>query len=190
MHIRAVLPLIALLAIPLLTALGSHPDDPVDPVDPLAPPPETLAALVAQGQGPDAAATCGMCHTEIYAEWKGRKHARAWVDPIYQAAIEKKTRPQLCHRCHIPAPVLDRLGRAPRIRDRHLEEGVTCVACHKKGDTMHGPYGSDTLAHFCEKDPAFSFAGSVSLCASCHATQIEDVLPVAKSIQINNRKPG
>ena len=121
-----------------------------------------------------------MCHTEIHAEWKDRKHGVAWTDPIYQAAMQQKTRPQLCHACHIPGSVLERLGSRPRTRDRHLEEGITCVSCHKKGNAQQGPYGSDTLAHLCEKNEAFSFEGSVALCASCHSTQIEDVLPVAK----------
>lgn len=164
----------ALISLPLLTALGALPGHPGSE------PAESLAWLVAQGQGPDAATTCGMCHTEIFAEWKDRAHGKAWTDPIYQAAIAEKTRPQLCHACHIPGSVLERLGSRPRVRDQHLEEGVTCVTCHKNGDTQHGPYGSDTLAHPCEKDPAFSFEGSVALCASCHSTQIEDVLPVAK----------
>ncbi len=174
MRISRVTVVTTLISLPLLTALGSSPEEPT------AGPLETLADLVAQGQGPDAASTCGMCHTEIHAEWKDRKHGLAWTDPIYQAAMQQKTRPQLCHSCHIPGSVLERLGSRPRIRDRHLEEGVTCVSCHKKGNAQQGPYGSDTLAHLCEKNEAFSFEGSVTLCASCHSTQIEDVLPVAK----------
>lgn len=174
MLISRVTTVTALISLPLLTALGSFAEEPtLGKV-------ETLADLVAQGQGPDAASTCGMCHTEIHAEWKDRKHGLAWTDPIYQAAMQQKTRPQLCHSCHIPGSVLERLGTRPRIRDRHLEEGVTCVSCHKKGNAQQGPYGSDTLAHLCEKNEAFSFAGSVTLCASCHSTKIEDVLPVAK----------
>jgi hypothetical protein len=166
-------PLATLLALPLLMALGSGPEE--SPAQP-----ETLAALVAAGQGPETAATCGMCHAAIYEEWKGAKHAVAWTDEIYQEQMKDRRRPQLCHGCHIPGRVLDRLGNRPRARDRHLEEGVTCVACHQKGDAQHGPYGSDTIAHFVEKDPAFSFEGSVSLCASCHSTKIADILPVAK----------
>ena len=174
MLISRVTTVTALISLPLLTALGSFAEEPTTGKV------ETLADLVAQGQGPDAASTCGMCHTEIHAEWKDRKHGVAWTDPIYQAAMLQKTRPQLCHACHIPDSVLERVGSRPRTRDRHLEEGVTCVACHKKGNAQQGPYGSDTLAHLCEKNEAFSFEGSVTLCASCHSTQIEDVLPVAK----------
>ena len=121
----------ALVALPLLTALGSGPEA-SNAVAAYPAAPETLADLIAQGQGPEAASTCGNCHTEIYAEWKGHKHAGAWTDEIYQAAIAAKTRPEICHNCHIPNSVLDRLGSRPRVRDKHLDEGVTCVACHQQ----------------------------------------------------------
>ena len=57
---------------------------------------------------------------------------------------------------------------------------MTCVSCHRQGDAIHGPYGSQTDAHPSVKNEAFSDQGSVNLCASCHAVKIADVLPVAK----------
>jgi len=132
---------------------------------------------------PDSAATCGKCHTEILAEWQGRAHAKAWTDPVYQEALKDKKRPELCYPCHIPTPVLDRLGNKPGTRDDLRDEGVTCVSCHKKDGAMHGPFGSKTDAHPSEKDPAFTEAGSVGLCASCHRTKIGPVLPLAKDFE-------
>jgi hypothetical protein len=132
------------------------------------------------GADPDSAATCGKCHTEIYAEWKDRDHAVAWTDPIYQAALTDKKRPELCYPCHIPTAVLDKLGGKPGTRDHLREEGVTCVSCHKREQAMHGPFGAKTDAHPSEKDPAFTEQGSVALCASCHGTKIGPVLPLAK----------
>ena len=138
-----------------------------------------LGATAPQDADPDSAKTCGSCHKEFYEEWKGRAHSKAWVDPVYQAAIKEKEMPQLCHNCHIPEPVLDRLGRKPQTRKNLHDEGVNCVSCHKKGDAMHGPFGAKTDAHPTEKDPAFSEQGAVNLCASCHGTKIGPVLPVA-----------
>lgn len=179
MHLRAALILFTTAGATLSLA-GGIPDGPA-----------TLEDLHALGHDPNAAATCGQCHTEIYDEWKDRKHASAWVDPIYQAAIAEVERPHLCHNCHIPAQVLDRLGRKPRTRSTHQDEGVTCVSCHKQGDEIHGPYGAKTDAHPVVKNEAFSVEGSISLCASCHATKIADVLPVAKDfLRANMQEKG
>lgn len=129
---------------------------------------------------PDSAETCGQCHTEIYQEWKGRAHHQAWDKELYQAALKEKTRPQVCHACHIPGPVLARLGRKPGTRDNLHSEGVTCIACHKSDDKIHGPYGSTTDAHPTEKNAAFTEAGATNLCYGCHALKIGPVLPLAK----------
>src|SRR5690606_14810701 len=129
---------------------------------------------------PDSAATCGKCHTEIYAEWKDRAHAHAWVDPVFQEALKDKKRPELCYPCHIPTPVLDKLGSKPGTRDELRDEGVTCVSCHKREQAMHGPFGAKTDAHPSEKDAAFTESGSNALCVSCHSTKIGPVLPVGR----------
>ena len=132
---------------------------------------------------PDAAKTCGMCHTEFYEEWSHGLHAEAWTDPIYQESLKSKRKPQNCHGCHIPDDVHKRLGKKPKPRDSHLDEGVTCVSCHKStasGDAIMGPFGAQTDAHPTAKNPAFTGAGSNHLCASCHDTKIRPVLPVAR----------
>lgn len=147
--------------------------------------PNTACTLTANDSGlePDSAATCGKCHTEIHTEWVDRAHAKAWTDPIYQEALKSKKRPELCYPCHIPTLVLDRLGDKPGTRDDLRDEGVTCVSCHKKGDTMHGPYGAKTDAHPSAKHPAFTESGSTMLCASCHRTKIGPVLPLARDFE-------
>lgn len=145
--------------------------------------PATSSCALTQSAEPDSAATCGKCHTEIHSEWQGRAHAKAWTDPIYQEALKEKKRPELCYPCHIPTPVLDKLGSKPGTRDDLRDEGVTCVSCHKKADAMHGPFGSKTDAHPTEKDPTFEAANSSGLCASCHRTKIGPVLPVAKDFE-------
>jgi hypothetical protein len=149
-----------------------------------APAPSTTdSCTLGDGANPDSAATCGKCHTEIHAEWQDRAHAKAWTDPIYQAALKDKKRPELCYPCHIPTLVLDKLGSRPGTRDDLREEGVTCVSCHKRDGAMHGPFGAKTDAHPSEKNPAFTDAGSTMLCASCHRTKIGPVLPVAKDFE-------
>ena len=131
---------------------------------------------------PNSAATCGQCHTEFYEEWKGRGHSKAWLSEPYQEQLKPKKKPQACYGCHIPVDVHARLGRKPKARDHLRDEGVTCVSCHKStatGDDILGPFGSTTDAHPCQKSPAFTSSVSM-MCASCHATKIGPVLPLAR----------
>ncbi len=163
------------LAICLLPAAALLPEVPPHATDPSCSAPAS--------DDPDSAATCGKCHTEIHAEWKGRAHANAWTDEVFQTALKDKKRPEVCYPCHIPTSVLDKLGGKPATRDDLRAEGVTCVSCHKKEQAMHGPFGAKTDAHPTEKNPAFTEAGSTALCASCHSTKIGPVLPLAKDFE-------
>lgn len=132
-------------------------------------------------QGPAEAAHCGTCHKAVHDEWRGSAHGRAFTDPVYQRALKGRERPELCHNCHTPARVLDRLGKMPKVRTDHVEEGITCVSCHRRGEAIHGPFGAETTAHASVQDAAFQ--GSSALCSSCHGTRIADVLPVAKDFE-------
>lgn len=167
-------PLFVLLTLPILSWLPSPP--------PESPATAHACALSEAGANPDSAATCAKCHTEIHGEWKDRAHAKAWTDPVFQASLKERSRPEACYACHIPAAVLDRLGSKPATRDDLKDEGVTCIACHKKDGAMHGPFGAKTDAHPSEKNPAFA-ASSNALCASCHSTKIGPVLPLGKDFE-------
>lgn len=150
---------------------------------PLAWRPMPATARVVQDPDPESAQTCAMCHKPFYEEWKGRSHAKAWSDPIYQEAVAEKRRPETCWNCHIPASVLSKLGRKPDTRERLKDEGVNCYACHNQGDTVHGPFGTTTDAHPVKKSPSFSIPGSNALCSSCHSTKIGPVLPLGKDFE-------
>jgi hypothetical protein len=123
---------------------------------------------------------CARCHEAFHAEWRDGAHAKAFVDPIYQAALRGLDRPERWHGCHAPDSVLRRIGFRPKVRDADLAHGVHCASCHASGDVIHGPYGATTDAHATRRDPAFRAPDVDHLCASCHATKIGPVLPVAK----------
>lgn len=125
-------------------------------------------------------ADCAACHPEIHGEWAQSSHARAFTHDAYQAALAHRQRPELCMPCHAPASVLDRLGRMPELRTEDRELGITCAACHSRGDTIFGPFGAATDAHPTARDAAFGERGSIALCSGCHDRRIADVLPVAK----------
>lgn len=126
---------------------------------------------------------CAACHREIHGEWADSAHARAFTHDAYQAALARRQRPELCMPCHAPASVLDRLGRMPELRAADREHGITCIACHGRGDAILGPYGAETEAHPGGKDAAFGERGSIALCSGCHDRRIADVLPVAADFE-------
>ncbi|MCA8958657.1 MAG: hypothetical protein KDC87_21450, partial [Planctomycetes bacterium] len=148
-------------------------------------PPGAAPACIVQDKAKDedSAQTCAMCHKDIHAEWKDRKHAKAWDDEVYQNSIKKKRNAKLCHACHIPGSVLAKAGRRPAKRDKNLHEGVTCVSCHKQDGKIHGPFGAKTDAHESVKDPMFAEKNSSGLCLSCHSTKIDVVLPVGRDFK-------
>jgi nitrate/TMAO reductase-like tetraheme cytochrome c subunit len=131
----------------------------------------------------NSAASCGSCHIDVHAEWQDSAHARAFVDPVFQAQLATRAEPEHCVPCHAPGPVLERLGQMPHARKDHREEGIHCIACHQSGTDIHGPNGSATSAHTTVKDAAFTRRGSFGLCRSCHDMKIADVLPLSREFE-------
>lgn len=168
MVLRAAVPLAALSAI----LSGSVPP---------SPPATTDGTRCAGG---DTVASCGRCHVAIHDEWSGSRHAQAWTSPTYTRALRDLERPERCHGCHAPEPVLPRLGRPPAARAESRHEGVTCRSCHAtRRDGIGGPFGAPTDAHASEEHPAFGESGSLHLCGSCHDLRIGPVLPLARDFR-------
>ncbi|NOY52663.1 MAG: hypothetical protein GXP58_03475 [Deltaproteobacteria bacterium] len=128
-----------------------------------------------------SARECGKCHREIFEEWSGSIHARAWTDPYFQADTRFDGSQQICMNCHIPLEnqqenrVLgfrDRDKLDPILRpnpdfDPELQkEGVTCAVCHVTDGVILGPRESGDAPHPVRKDPRFTDGSSV--CRRCH----------------------
>ena len=127
---------------------------------------------------------CARCHTEVAAEWSASAHGIAWADELYQDEIADKKRPELCHGCHIPEPLLagGALAEKPKARagdDRHL--GISCESCHVGAEgVVLGPRGTPTDAHASRAAPEQTAPGSNALCSACHSTNIGPVVGIAK----------
>jgi len=106
----------------------------------------------------------------------------AWVDEEYRQALTEKRRPELCHGCHAPEPLLaGLLGSKPGTRDAERALGVHCESCHDDGSgTVLGLHGTATDAHPSRVAAELAVPGSNELCSSCHATNIGPVIGVAK----------
>ena len=81
---------------------------------------------------------CATCHQEIAEQWKLSIHAQAASDKTYQTNInllaDKKgmEATRYCEGCHAPAALLSgQLTKGGRLdTPGHLQEGVSCMACH------------------------------------------------------------
>lgn len=149
------------IALPLAGATGVFARDPRGPRGPMfhgGARPVTLGPTP-RGVSGTTAAACGECHAEIAREWRASLHARAWDDPVFQAAYAVEPM-AFCRNCHAP---LTRPGRAP---DRvAAEESVSCAVCHVRAGTVLSTRASGASPH-----PVFATRslGQSAFCAPCH----------------------
>jgi len=135
---------------------NQHPDYPFYP-----------SLIRVGGEGPVSldlflgAPECGVCHKQIYNQWKGSLHAAAFTDPIWRALVALGSAEtggkidKLCIGCHTPVGlVTGDVNNVERIfsEDTDLIStfGVQCDACHVMSES-HGrktPFGEPGNASF------------------------------------------
>jgi hypothetical protein len=118
----------------------------------------------------------------VAEEWAASAHALAWVDEVYRDELLDRNRPELCHGCHAPEPLLAGVLRGkPGTRETARELGVHCESCHQDGSgAMLGPRGTPVDAHPSKRSEQLVAPGSNALCSACHATNVGPVIGVAK----------
>ncbi|MCS4542010.1 MAG: cytochrome c family protein [Euryarchaeota archaeon] len=97
--------------------------------------------------------TCGGCHTDIYAQWKGSMHSNSDQDQFYQKLFilaSKETNgltDTFCARCHTPVGLVS--GEVPPVDGSKLSDiakkGVQCDFCHTVSESKgigNAPYVS------------------------------------------------
>ncbi|MDD5773520.1 MAG: multiheme c-type cytochrome [bacterium] len=94
---------------------------------------------------------CGECHSDIFKQWKGSTHSKAFIDPIWRAATklfysESKTIGQvleikLCVNCHIPLGFTSNIINLPIDNYNRLmelpEQGAFCNWCHNLKEAVN-----------------------------------------------------
>ncbi|PHS12527.1 MAG: hypothetical protein COA78_08180 [Blastopirellula sp.] len=144
-----------------------------------------------------SAKQCASCHPKQYMEWSSSSHAYAQHSPVFEAfnnTLQEKTSGTLgtfCSRCH--TPIGTALGEKGTRRNVHRSqismEGITCIACHRRGtkhyksngrlpiepgglleNCMYGPFddsaGGEAIgAH---NSVGFSYLKSSQFCGECH----------------------
>jgi len=127
------------------------------------------------------ASECGECHGEIYREWSGSMHAKAWTDPYFQVDFVFDGSQQICLNCHIPLQnQQENLVTGFRDRERFdpilvknpdydpelQQEGVTCAVCHVRDGVITGPDGNTHAPHPTRYDPTMT--DGIGVCRKCH----------------------
>jgi hypothetical protein len=112
---------------------------------------------------------CEGCHSEIYEQWYGSMHSKAFVDPVWQSATklffkEAKKEGEIlemkaCVKCHTPlgfrsysitspAEDFDKLAELPA-------QGIFCNWCHNINEVKHlGDAGYEVAPGGGEDDPS------------------------------------
>lgn len=123
---------------------------------------------------------CGSCHQAIYEEWKTSYHAKAFVDPFFQAYWRKDKQIWICLNCHAPmAPQQPWLIKGleggkvhrpikadnPHYDAEFQQEGITCASCHVRDGVIEGPYDDMQAPHPTRYSPRFR---STDICFTCH----------------------
>jgi hypothetical protein len=123
---------------------------------------------------------CGVCHQEIYEEWKTSYHAKAYLDPFFQAYWKKDEHIWICLNCHSPLENqqpwiihglehenIKRPIKTQNVRyDPEFQlEGITCAACHVRDGMIEGPYEDSIAPHPTRYSPRFR---SMDICYTCH----------------------
>jgi hypothetical protein len=143
--------------------------------------------------------TCGMCHKEIYQEWKISTHAKAFRhDAQFLDELEKHDGTHeghggeaawICMNCHTPyESQLEKLvvgledgnlGKPiyvpnPNFDPKMQNEAIGCATCHVRDGTIIGPYGDTRAPHATKKDDSLL---SSQTCTDCHQANahLEDV---------------
>ena len=127
-----------------------------------------------------SAKECGVCHQEIYKEWKDSFHAIALQDPQFQGEWKRDGNLWVCINCHTPLQDQQEfiiLGKEdgdyykpvqksnPNFDPNLKEESITCAACHVRDGAVIGLRGDTMAPHAVKIDPEFL---SRQYCLTCH----------------------
>ncbi len=113
----------------------------------------------------ETAAQCGVCHTEIYAEWKASYHGRAMEDPLFRE-LSAEVNKEECIRCHAPVNLRDSGFETPIARSEMREDAISCLSCHDSNGRMAGP--SEGLKGRCRPVYDPQQQDVVKMCFVCH----------------------
>jgi mono/diheme cytochrome c family protein len=133
---------------------------------------------------------CGECHSEIYKQWSGSMHSKAYIDPIWRAATklffrEAATEGELlemraCVKCHTPLGFRSYSITSPEDDYNKLAElpaqGIFCNWCHNISEVKHiGDAGYEVDAGGGEDDPSTMLGPFKDAFSDFHPTKYSEL---------------
>jgi len=110
-----------------------------------------------------SAAACGRCHLQVFQEWSSSNHAYASISPMFhkfEQAVNDLTAGTIgsfCVRCH--QQVGTQLGEKRELplweRSPVAREGITCVTCHRVGQSFFKVNGERHIRPGNVSDPVY-----------------------------------
>ncbi|MBI4698276.1 MAG: hypothetical protein HY758_05045, partial [Nitrospirae bacterium] len=112
---------------------------------------------------------CAECHPEIFRQWNGSMHSKAFIDPLWRSATklfikDAKTSEQImemkaCVKCHTPLGFRSKAIASPADDYDKLSEipaqGIFCNWCHNISEVKHlGDSGYEVEPGEGEDDPS------------------------------------
>jgi len=163
---------LALAALALAIHEAARPAPTAEPRPAPAAPPRSGRAPSENGAGAESGdartfttnEACAGCHAEVAEACAKDQHARAWFNGPLFPQDPRRTE---CASCHAPRPILEvGLDQPATVRATRHEEGVGCIACHRDGRAVRGPYPAGPAPCNPVQDPRYL---EVQVCAPCHA---------------------
>ncbi len=133
---------------------------------------------------------CESCHPDIYEQWNGSMHSKAFVDPIWRSATklffkeaatkEETLEMKACVKCHTPlgfrsyaisspADDYDKLAELPA-------QGIFCNWCHNISEVKHlGDAGYEVEPGGGEDDPSTMLGPFKDATSSFHPTKYSEL---------------
>lgn len=133
---------------------------------------------------------CGECHSEIYKQWSGSMHSKAFVDPLWQAAtklfFKEATKSgeilemKACVKCHTPLGFRSYSITSPEDDYDKLAElpaqGIFCNWCHNISEIKHiGDAGYEVEPGGGEDDPSTMLGPRKDASSAFHPTKYSEL---------------
>ncbi|MCK5286425.1 MAG: cytochrome c554 family protein [Thermodesulfovibrionia bacterium] len=133
---------------------------------------------------------CGECHSEIYEQWNGSMHSKAFTDPLWRAATklffreavksEEILELKACVKCHTPLGFRSYSITSPGDEYDKLAElpaqGIFCNWCHNISEVKHiGDAGYEVEPGGGEDDPSTMLGPRKDADSDFHPTQYSEL---------------
>ena len=126
-------------------------------------------------------ATCGACHPEQFAQWRGSLHAAAYspglAGQLIEGSLAHPFQVRSCLSCHAPLGEQqaydESLRPNPHFDAELRSRGLVCAGCHRRGHRTFGPPRRADAGPQADPLPHGGFEireeyGESRFCAECH----------------------